>query len=96
MKPTDKLILVEWLDSHILEGWTREKPEAKPVTCHSAGWVVAEDYGAVVIAPHMTQEDEPQMCGVMTIPRLAIVKMTPLSLEEQPGEEQGEHGGENQ
>ena len=73
-----QLVLIEWYDSHYIPGWHREPPMQKPLVCKSVGWLLYESKEAMTIASHITQEDDPQRSGEMTIPRGAIVKVTKL------------------
>lgn len=66
------LVLVKWLDSHYVAGWHTEEPDIDPLVCHSVGWLVYDGEESIVVAGHMTDEDTPQRCGEMTIPRAMI------------------------
>jgi hypothetical protein len=78
-KPRHKLVLIEWLDSHRSEGWHTGDPATEPVTCRSVGWLIHDGKAAKTIAAHMTDEDEPQRCGEMTIPACSIRKVRTLN-----------------
>jgi hypothetical protein len=71
MKP----VAVEWVDSHCRSGWCRGEVEAHQLRCQSLGWVVAETRDVLVLAANITDEDEPQRCGEMTIPKTAILNL---------------------
>jgi len=77
---TPNLVLIEWEDSHYKPGWTREIGEGQltPVLCKSVGWLLHDGDEAKVLANHLSDEDEPQSCGAMTIPSRAIVKIRRL------------------
>ena len=48
--------------------------------CHSVGWLVSESADRVVIVAHVQapDEDNPQVDGVMTIPKVAVTEMLTL------------------
>lgn len=76
------LVLIEWSDSHTTEAWTpinlaEDDIEDRVLLCRSVGWLVHDGPRAKVVAPHMAETA--QMCGVMTIPTTAILRMTVLS-----------------
>lgn len=76
LKP--KLMLIEWLDSHHAAHWTTESPATEPVLCRSVGWLVHDGDKAKTLSPHMTDEQNPQRAGEMTIPTCAVVRMRAL------------------
>lgn len=75
----NKLVMVTWVDSHRQDGWTSDAVEAKPVVCRSVGWLTGSTKEAKTITPHMSQEDNPQRCGCMTIPVRSILKLKQIS-----------------
>jgi hypothetical protein len=77
--PSLKLILIEWLDSHHVAGWSADEPAQEPLTCRSVGWLVHDGETAKTIAPHMTNESTPQRAGEMTIPVCAIVRIRKIA-----------------
>jgi hypothetical protein len=78
MNPRPKLVLIEWLDSHRTDAWHTSPPATKPVLCRSVGWLIHDGKEAKTIAAHVTEEDEPQRSGEMTIPTCSIRKMRTL------------------
>lgn len=78
MEQTIPLVYIEWVDSHRSEGWHTDDPAQEPLLCRSVGWLVYDGEKAKTIAPHMTQEDDPQRCGEMTIPTSAVLKISVL------------------
>lgn len=74
-----RLVLVEWLDSHRQVEWSRGEVDLDLPICRSVGWLVAESASAVAVAPHMTVEDDPQRCGMMVIPRPAVVRIVDIT-----------------
>ena len=80
-----RLVLVEWEDSaHNAPGWRRAN-EMRPdfPLIRSAGFLVAEDDTAVVVAGHVGWPEEDsvvsrQVAGDMTIPRRCIVRIVDL------------------
>lgn len=80
-----KLVLVDWLDAHSGRGWqTVEQLEraAEPLRCQSVGWLLKNTKECAVIVPHISGAgDKRQMltgCGDLTIPQVAITKITTL------------------
>lgn len=73
-----KLVIVEWVDSHITPTWTREPASEKALRCKSVGWLVNDGDDAKTLAGSMSVEDAPQRCCQITIPAAAIVKMRTL------------------
>lgn len=70
-----KLVLVEWLDSHISPTWTRDSPQSAALKCQTVGWLVHDGKDAKTLAASVTIEDDPQRCCQMTIPAAAITRM---------------------
>lgn len=73
-----KLVLIAWIDSNYTEGWSSDTPVNTPTKCHSVGRLVRVGRKAITVASHVTREPSPQRCGVMTIPRKAVTKVTAL------------------
>ena len=73
-----RLVVVEWLDSHILSGWTSADQDVCPQVCVSIGWVLSDSKDALSVSPHITVEDEPQRNGTMTIPKCCIQRVADL------------------
>lgn len=75
------IVVVRWLDSRGASGsweWAADLTDG-PCRCVSVGLLVAEHPDHVVIAPHFSEdEDDDQFCGVMYIPRSAIIQMDAL------------------
>jgi hypothetical protein len=67
-----KLVLIEWVDSHSVEGWHRSDPETEPLTIRSVGWLVHDGPAARTIAASISEEESPQRCMEITIPCSAI------------------------
>lgn len=81
----NKLVLIEWLDSHSGDGWKtieRFDAVAEPLYCRSVGWILSENKNCKVIVPHVAGERQGQIllqgCGDLTIPTKAILKVTVL------------------
>lgn len=70
------LVIIEWLDSHATCGWTTDDVPETPLSCISAGFLWHDGEDAKTIVAHVTDEDHRQRAGQMTIPSVAIVKMT--------------------
>ncbi len=79
-----KLVLIEWLDSHYVEGWHTNEPKRTALVWRSVGWIVYEGTEATTIASHVTQEEDPQRNGEMTIPAVAIVNTFRLFTDNDP------------
>lgn len=73
-----KLVLVEWVDSAGTNGWTfLEGARWEPVHCFTVGWLIYESSSIITVAPHLSDPEamvDLQASGVMTIPKVAIVK----------------------
>ena len=66
-------VLITWIDSATHGGgWVADEDHQGRgmMTCRSAGWVLEQTEDVVVIAGHMTSED--QAFGVMTVPLICI------------------------
>ncbi len=72
------LVLVEWVDSHVIAGWQTDEPAKEPLLCRSVGWLIHNGKKVKTIAPHMSDEEVPQRCGEMTIPTCAIRRIKRL------------------
>lgn len=69
---------ITWLDSASTDRWHDPSGQKyKPVKCVSYGKVVHEDNTSLSIAG--TVEAKDQVCGVMTIPIVAILKRQKLT-----------------
>jgi len=78
--PSRELVLVEWLDSRRGEGWVRlDELDSTVTRCRSVGWIVARDRDSVTLAGHLGENPD-QCCGDLTIPKKAMLRMTPLSI----------------
>lgn len=74
------LVLVEWVDSFGCEAdWkVIEGPAPEALICRSVGWLLHDDDKCLTIVPHLSTphtKAEPQGCGDMTIPKVAVVRM---------------------
>lgn len=80
-----RLVHIKWLDScGVTTNWDWLKDiKHNAVTCSSIGWVVKENEECISIASHIAHnspKDEDQVCGIMTIPRVAITEMKEVEL----------------
>lgn len=80
-----KLVLIEWIDSHAGRGWRDYgtfQTVAEPMFCQSVGWLAIDRADCKVIVPHLGGEERGdrrlQGCGDITIPTIAIKKITVL------------------
>lgn len=81
------IVKVRWRDSSEVHGWTDlagtvERYASKPLECVSIGYAVSHTTGpdgVLIIAPHMTGQDEPDAGGVMTIPATAVIEVVTLT-----------------
>ena len=77
-----RLVLVEWVDSFGCAPDWRPLDSCAPdlLVCRSVGWLLHEDERCLVVVPHRTDGGavEPQGCGDMTIPRVAVLRVLPL------------------
>lgn len=74
-----RLVLIEWEDSNTWHGWTSLASVISDpaMVCRSVGWLVYEDAGVMVIAPH-TADATKQGNGVMSIPVRSILRVVDL------------------
>lgn len=77
------LVLVEWEDSQrplAAWGWIDELAPPTPSNCVSVGYLVVESKTAIAIAGNVGDLDRQrhQCCGVITIPRRAVKRLTKL------------------
>ena len=74
------LMIIEWVDSSELCGWTfvEDVPKCAPKKIRTAGFIVERSSAGIVIAASVDKAEE-QVCGTMTIPQSAIISMKPLS-----------------
>ena len=77
MRLKSKLVLIEWEDSSYGAGWTSGELN-EPSPCLSIGWIIKKTSTYIMVASHISCEKDPQRCGVMTIPLVAIKKMRTL------------------
>ena len=74
-----RLVLIEWVDSHYRPGWTTDAPDdTHLLRCRSVGWLVHEDDDVKVLSANVTDEEDVQRCGDMTIPAAAITNIREL------------------
>ena len=66
-----KAILIEWLDSVGVEGWSEDK-ELEPVKIVSVGILVKETKTKITIAISKGNQKPPQFDGLLSIPKFAI------------------------
>lgn len=85
MGVSERLVLVDWFDSFgVGPDWSEwdEAREVQPLVCQSVGWVLRDNNDVLVIASHRSDKDHKhssqQWCGDMTIPKVAVVKVTNL------------------
>lgn len=70
------LVIVKWEDSHKTDGWyVGHSGECKGTEITSVGWIIKENREAIVIAAHKSNEETPQYCNAMTIPKRSIKKV---------------------
>lgn len=80
----NKLIYVEWVDSHSARGWALESEcraeEDEPMRCQSAGWLIFVGKEIIRIAGHVAGvgTDDFQHHSPMSIPKVAITKVVRL------------------
>ena len=70
-----RAVMVKWTDSHYRPGWDNGEVVADELICNSLGWLVSKTKHVIVIASHITDENDSQRCGQMTIPRKSILSM---------------------
>jgi hypothetical protein len=80
-----RLVLAEWVDSSEFDGWSKPHDWGRPEhVCQSVGWVIRETETSVTLAPHYNPPGDlgldEQACGVMQIPRVAILSMQEIPM----------------
>lgn len=80
---TQRLVLVEWVDSHSSSGWQviEGDIEDRALVCLSVGWLLLDGANVKVVAPHKNHPEDSasfQTNGVMTIPTCSVVRMVDL------------------
>ena len=86
MAEKHRLVLIEWLDSYgCSPSWEPiDSVNPLPMTVRSVGWLICDAKECKVIVPHLSEANHPngsqQGCGDMTIPAVAILKITDLSM----------------
>lgn len=73
------LVLIEWQDSHYVPGWHTNEPVKEPLLCRSVGWLMHDGEDAKTVASHLTDEEDPQRLGEITIPTRAVLRILLLS-----------------
>ena len=69
----NKLVLIEWVDSHSGRGWQsldELKDKAEPLYCRSVGWLVKETRDCKVIVPHISGEKNGDIVLQGRVPRV--------------------------
>lgn len=76
------IVYIEWIDSATApQGWSFEsEAHLKAFKGVSVGYLYKEDEENVFIVPHIMDKDskDPQLSGYMTIPKVAIIKISQL------------------
>jgi hypothetical protein len=77
------LVMVRWEDSARpipAWQWIEDYDLPQTVSCLSVGFVIAETKDAIALAPNLGDLDQPkaQGCGIIRIPRRAIIQSWPL------------------
>ncbi len=81
---TMKLVYIEWFDAYGCSSTWQDMPEIKPspIVCKSVGWLLHDGDDCKVIVPHTMPDDHdhanPQGCGDMTIPTVAIKRIVEM------------------
>ena len=74
-------VYVEWIDSYTSTGWRdTDVLDAEPLMCYSIGYLVRDAEDGIVVAAHLGGDPAKphQVCGAMTIPRSAVVRLEDL------------------
>lgn len=71
------LVLVRWLDSSEVSGWTVLKDWAhpEPLDCVSVGFLYARENGNITLIPHLAyaaDDERRQGTGMMVIPEVSV------------------------
>lgn len=71
----NELIYVEWVDSHHRPGWTTDQAEGRLLVCKSIGWLVKRTKDVLVLSANITDDEDQQRCGDMTIPQRCVKRI---------------------
>ena len=82
----EKLVLVEWIDSHSMSGWNDTDQVLRDIedhdfTCWTAGWLIKDEEDYIALASSKTSFKPPQTGqygDVFKIPRVAVRDISPL------------------
>ena len=93
------LIEILWVDSHMVHGWTRIEEigldEDYSLDHRSVGYYLGETPRQITICQssktneELIGEPEANVCGVFTIPKKAITKVTDLQPSDIPSQDKG-------
>jgi hypothetical protein len=73
------LVRIDWYDSRRGEGWIPvSEIEVGVAHCVSVGWIIAHDNCSITITSHFGDIPD-QICGDMSIPRMAILRIKKLA-----------------
>lgn len=70
-------MLVNWLDSAVFRGWRSDGESFLSEPCESLGYVVADTEGELTLAGSRSAS---QWCQIITIPKVAIVRVKRVKL----------------
>ncbi len=87
-KPTERLVKVQWIDSHTYVGWRdREflikEAQQEELLCESIGYLLYEGEDHIVLAPNLSYENDGKWgsaSNVFLIPNVSIKKMEDLKI----------------
>ena len=83
-----KIVRVEWVDSTRNGGWHRpsEARDDRDLRCSSVGILVDNTKDEVTVAPNVSWQDGRvnHVCDTMTIPRVAIRKISTIATLDPP------------
>lgn len=73
-----KAEMIKWVDTFgCPQGWEFEDEiECKVTYVYSVGFVIRETDSAVMLAPHISTAERPQIAGCICIPRQQILERT--------------------
>lgn len=76
-----KLVIVHWIDScGVSPSWQHlsDVSDYEAVKIKSVGWIVHQDQRSISLCPNISKCDDPQVIGVMTIPKCAVTRIDKL------------------
>jgi len=81
MKLKYKPVLVEWVDSSLIEGWTftEEISHRKPLFIETIGWLIHQSKKQLIVSSSLGKNPD-QACGTINIPIVSINQIKEIDM----------------